>query len=243
MAEVDKAINGNIDKLVEGTHYDLTVSKPGWVQYDYEISAENFKEEGSYIVTLYSEDKAANKNSNRSVRDENGVNELPIEFVIDKTAPSLIVSGVEENGRYYDHERVIMLHYVDNNVTTRLEVTDDSGNVTVYYLDAYYNGSDDSRDIRKVAPASEYIAISPNTEGDIELKIQARNYKQSISIKAIDAAGNAVELSSPKFLLTTNVFVQFINNTAAIVFAIVVLAMSGAIVLVLLQRRRKKKNA
>ena len=241
--EVDKAVNGNIDILVDGTDYNLKVSKPGWVQYEYDISAENFAEEGSYVVTLYSEDKAANKNSNRSVRDENGVNELPIEFVVDKTAPSIIVSGVEQNGRYYDRERTIILHYEDNNIATRLEVTDALGNVTVYYLDAYYDGSEDSRDIRKVAPASQYIAIQPNAEGDIELKIQALNRKQSVSIKAVDAAGNETEFSSPRFLLTTNLFVQFINNTAAIIISLVVLALAGAIVLVIVQRRRKKNNA
>ena len=240
--EVDKAVNGNIDILEDGTHYNLKVSKPGWVQYEYDISAENFAEEGSYVVTLYSEDKAANKNSNRSVRDENGVNELPIEFVVDKTAPSIIVSGVEQNGRYYDRERTIILHYEDNNIATRLEVTDALGNVTVYYLDAYYDGSEDSRDIRKVAPASQYIAIQPNAEGDIELKIQALNRKQSVSIKAVDAAGNETEFSSPRFLLTTNLFVQFINNTAAIIISLVVLALAGAIVVVLIQRRRKKGN-
>ena len=221
--EVDKAVNGNIDILEDGTHYNLKVSKPGWVQYEYDISAENFAEEGSYVVTLYSEDKAANKNSNRSVRDENGVNELPIEFVVDKTAPSIIVSGVEQNGRYYDRERTIILHYEDNNIATRLEVTDALGNVTVYYLDAY-------------------IAIQPNAEGDIELKIQALNRKQSVSIKAVDAAGNETEFSSPRFLLTTNLFVQFINNTAAIIISLVVLALAGAIVVVLIQRRRKKGN-
>ncbi len=241
--EVDKAVNGNIDVLEDGKHYNLKVSRPGWVQYEYDISAENFAEEGSYVVTLYSEDKAANKNSNRSVRDENGVNELPIEFVVDKTAPSIIVSGVEQNGRYYDRERTIILHYEDNNIATRLEVTDALGNVTVYYLDAYYDGSEDSRDIRKVAPASQYIAIQPNAEGDIELKIQALNSKQSVSIKAVDAAGNETEFSSPRFLLTTNLFVQFINNTAAIIISLVVLALAGAIVLVIVQRRRKKNNA
>ena len=162
---------------------------------------------------------------------------------MDKTAPSVIISGVEENGRYYDKERLIMLHFEDNNVTTRLEVMDDLGNVTVYDLEAYYDGSEDSRDIRKVAPAAEYVAITPNAEGDIELRIKSLNHKQSVQIKAIDAAGNVTELSSPRFLLTTNVFVQFINNTAAIVFTAIVLALTAAIVIVLIQRRKKKKNA
>ncbi|MBQ9867545.1 MAG: hypothetical protein IJM34_11035, partial [Lachnospiraceae bacterium] len=62
-------------------------------------------------------------------------------------------------------------------------------------------------------------------------------------IKAVDAAGNETEFSSPRFLLTTNLFVQFINNTAAIIISLVVLALAGAIVLVIVQRRRKKNNA
>ncbi len=231
--EVTKALNGNMDTLVEGANYDVEMSRPGWVQYDYEVMAGNFESEGGYTVTLYSEDAAANKNTNKAIKEDGGdVSECPIEFIVDKTAPSIILSGVEEGARYRERERTIMLHYEDNNVTTRLEVKDASGNVTVYYLG-------DEADARAAVSAQEYIQLSSST-GDIQLRVTARNSRQSVSVTAYDAAGNVRELTSPEFLLTTNILVQFINNPVAIVVSLLILGIIIALIVLIASRRRRR---
>ena len=58
----------------------------------------------------------------------------------------------------------------------------------------------------------------------------ASNKKQAVTVTAADKAGNTVSTESPYFLLTSNKFVQFVNNTPLLVGSIVVLLLVVAAV-------------
>ena len=84
--------DGELKNLEEGSEFEVekTRNEAAWRVNYYHIKAENFAEEGNYDVTITSRDKAANQVNNQTVKKSDGA--LPIEFTIDKTAPT--VSGI-----------------------------------------------------------------------------------------------------------------------------------------------------
>ena len=100
---------GEIVTLTEGENYKVSMSggEDSMKQYHYTIYKENFQEEGEYSVVLTSQDAAENQADNRLKGKE-------IQFVVDRTAPSIVFSGVEEKGQYEEHTREISLNVEDN---------------------------------------------------------------------------------------------------------------------------------
>lgn len=101
--------DGRIRTLREGKDYTVKESGgfPGWKQYTYTVSKENFEKEGAYVLTVYSEDRAGNAS-------DTGVKEKRIEFAVDRTAPVVLISGAEQGGRYREHTRELTLDIQDN---------------------------------------------------------------------------------------------------------------------------------
>lgn len=89
--------NGNIRDLTEGTDYVVkeTGGEGSWYRYEYQIYSSVFDGDGRYIVTIYSEDKAGNKNRNIA---ENKAAE--ISFGVDRTEPVIIPIDIESNTQY-----------------------------------------------------------------------------------------------------------------------------------------------
>ena len=70
--------------------------------------------------------------------------------------------------------------------------------------------------------------------------IPEMNEKQNVRIVAVDAAGNEYELSVEDFLVSTNVFVRWYNNTPLFVGSIVGIAVvCGFLIIVMLKRKKK----
>lgn len=92
--------DGELASLKENT--DFTVKTSGseaqWKEAHYTIAKENFAKEGNYTVILNTQDEAQNSMNNTSVKKAN--KNLPIEFAVDKTAPTVVVSGVENDAQY-----------------------------------------------------------------------------------------------------------------------------------------------
>ena len=88
--------DGENRKLVEGTDFKVEKKQVnGHYEYIYTIFASNFAEEGNYNVVVTSKDKAGNTNTNSSVRGDDGSNEVPLRFAVDKTAPTNLITGVD----------------------------------------------------------------------------------------------------------------------------------------------------
>ena len=181
--EVTWNLNGKIRRLSEGKDFSVTESggAKSWKQYTYRIFKENFKEEGNYILTIYSEDRAKNISDNRT----KGKN---IEFVVDKTRPEIIITGVEDYGKYREQEREVTIDVEDN--------------VGISGIDIFLNEE-------TVFYTGTHLA---ETDGKIKLTVENSNQWQVLKVSAYDVAGNREETKEYRFLITPNLFVQYYRN-------------------------------
>lgn len=103
--------------LTEGKDYYVTGSggARGWKEYRYFIPARNFRNEGIYYVILSSKDRAGNTADNRAQK-------LDLEFVIDRTAPSVIITGIK-NGEKAKGSRTADIECRDNILLGEVEIS------------------------------------------------------------------------------------------------------------------------
>jgi hypothetical protein len=181
--EITCSWNGELRTLQEGTDY--TVQESGsdvsWKQYTYTVDKKNFSEEGTYILSVYSEDRASNASDNRTKGKK-------LEFVVDKTSPSILISGVENDGQYRENSREVTLDVQDNILLSEVDVTVEKKTTTY--------------------TASELADM----DGRIVFTIGNANYWQNMQVTARDAAGNEYTSGDIRFLITSNVLVQFYMN-------------------------------
>ena len=142
----------------------------------------------------------------------NEVKEAEISFGVDKTLP-VIVSVDLENDKQYPVEVMNASFSIKDN----LELAG---------VSVYLNGE----------------KIDPVSDGEnITFTIPTSNMKQSIKVIALDAAGNEQVLEIKDFLVTTNLFYRWYNNTALFLGSLIgvgVLA-AGITMFFIFFRRRK----
>ena len=95
----------NDKKLVEDQDYTISQEggKGAWLKYTYKISKKLFDKEGEYKIIVSSKDKA----DNDAFSD---VKEANIDFIVDRTAPLVSISGLASNGRYQtDKQKVTII--------------------------------------------------------------------------------------------------------------------------------------
>ncbi len=172
--EVSLAYDGSVKELKEGSGFttkDTTNSK-GWHSISYTVGKSNFDKDGIYSVTVYSEDKASNRQSNQSKDAE-------IEFLLDKTAPSVIVSGIEDGGVYEEESHDFSINAAD---------TIGVKGMTVYLNDnklASYSASE----------------LSANG-GTVVLSVPTKEDYQKVTIQCSDVAGNTTNLAYNNLLVS-----------------------------------------
>lgn len=207
--------DGEIVTLTKDTDYRVTQKgdEDSWKQYQYTIYKDNFTEEGKYILSLYSEDAAQNQSDNRVKGKE-------IEFIMDKTAPSVVVSGIEDRGQYEEDSREISLNVEDNIGTRELAVLCDNQEIASF--------------------GQEEIETR---NGSLKVTLQGNDKWQQMAIKAVDMAGNTMQTDSITFLITTNRWIQWVNNKPLLYGSIgaAALLIAGAGGVVVWMRRRRKK--
>ena len=208
--EISCSRNGKLLTLRQDEDYEVQASDTdaGWRQYVYRIPGRNFTEEGTYVLMIYSEDRAENASDNQTKGKK-------IEFVMDRTAPSILLSGLEDGGQYRENSREITLDIQDNVQISEVAVKI-NGTVSVY-------------------SASEV----QNQDGRMTLTAEGANQWQTISVTALDAAGNQSELEEIKFLLTPDLLVQFFMDRSLFlrIWTGVLLVWAGAWALFLRQKR------
>ncbi|SFI09923.1 Ig-like domain (group 3) [Pseudobutyrivibrio sp. OR37] len=115
--EVSVSSEGNVKELSEGRTYkasDYTNNK-GWHSISYTVDSANFKKDSVYTVTVYSEDRASNKQSNQTKDAE-------VEFLMDATAPSVVVAGLENEGVYEEASHDFSINAVDTMGVSKMSV-------------------------------------------------------------------------------------------------------------------------
>lgn len=183
--------NGTPIDLVQGKDFKITeVGGNGtWSQYVYEISADLFKDDGTYNLYFYTEDAAGNINENI---DE--TKEAQISFGIDKTKPIVTPIDLESDTQYAVDGKTVSIEIKDN-----LLLQD----VKIYLND---------EEITYIVDGDNYIFDIPKD-----------NAKQTVTIVAVDAAGNKQTIFVEDFLVTTNIFARWFNNTPLFIGSMVAL--------------------
>ena len=103
--------NGEITELKEEEDYYIKESKKegSWKQYRYIIKKENFKEDGVYMITLSSKDKAGNTNENTEEEKK-----AEIWFGVDTTSPVIVPLNIEDGESYNLTELEAQVEVQDN---------------------------------------------------------------------------------------------------------------------------------
>ena len=218
--------DGDLANLEENK--DFTVKTSGseaqWKEAHYTIAKENFAQEGNYTVILNTMDKAKNSMNNTSVKKAN--KNLPIEFAVDKTAPTVVVSGVEDDAQYRLAEKTMTVDAKDNLALTKVAIKID-GKETVY------EGEELQKD-----------------NGVIEAAIASANRWQSIEITAEDAAGNVLGQSEQKLegepvvlriLVTPNLVIQYYMNKPLFYGSIAAVVVMLGLIVFLVWRKKQQK--
>ena len=213
--EIDSSIDGDILTLEEGRDYEVkrAYTDKKWKAYEYHIAADNFEKEGAYVVTIYSEDKAKNKSSNKAKGKE-------LSFVVDKTAPSIVVAGIEDGGQYRQVSRDITLDVQDN--------------VLLDDVDVYVDGG-------LIQTTGQESLLESN--GIVKVTLQGANKRQILSVISTDAAGNRADSAQLAFLITRNLFIQWYANKPVFFGSLGIVFAAGSAMIVIFGRRRSKMAA
>ena len=173
LKEVSIDRNGDISVLKEGKDYSVESegTDKSWKSFTYNISSENFRKDGRYSVMVYSEDRAGNKQDNRSEGKQ-------VDFAVDTTAPSVVVSGLKNNGKYEEDGHEITIDVTDNMELVDLAVYSEEELLSSY--------------------SSEEI------DDTIVIRIPAEDKPQDIYISASDAAGNITELKYDNIIVSAD---------------------------------------
>ena len=221
---ISLAVNGTTKNLVEGTDFTIQrfESDGAWKQYTYDIKDSAFLDangnliQGDYVITIYSEDEAGNKNSSRT-NDE--ANKLNMEFIMDNEPASgyITIEGLSENNRRIQAaETGYTIYWEDNNAVSRIDI--------------YLNG-----ELVKTLEGEELAEAN----GQYTLNIQEANYEQSVYAVITDAAGNTRTLDEVTFFLNSSAFQQFLHNTGLLIGVIVGVVVVIALIIFLIARRKK----
>lgn len=111
--------NGNVTELKKDENYHIREMEEegSWKQYSYVIDKENFKEDGVYMVTLSSTDKAGNTNENTAQEKK-----AELWFGVDNTSPVIVPLNVEAGATYNLAELQVEVEVQDNLKLAQVEV-------------------------------------------------------------------------------------------------------------------------
>ena len=212
---ISYSLDNKTTELKQGTDYTVkeTGGEGSWKQYTYTIKKENFEKEGRYSVTIDSEDKATNTMNNK-------VKERNINFVIDKTPPTVVITGIEESS-YRADSRDMSVNVSDNTAVKRLDIMVDGKSVATY----------SQEDVKEAG-------------GKIVYTLNSSNSKQKVKAVAVDMADNEATSDNHNILITTNLFIQYINNKPLFIGSIIALVLiAGGAIYFFVFRRKKSEDA
>ena len=213
--EITCSHDGMLLPMQEGEEY--TVAESGndvtWKQYIYMFHKDNFEKEGRYTLKIMSGDRAENLSDN----DTKG---KKIQFVMDTTSPSALISGVEDNGRYQTSSQDVTVDVQDNTLLGRVQM--------------YTNGElvADYTDIKELSELN----------GRLSQSIEEQDYAQSFKVVATDAAGNSYTAEASNIVITTDWWRLFLANKP-LFYGSIVAALGAAALLWITVLARKRKHS
>ena len=242
-SKITVSVNGTAKELKKNVDYTVVSQLKGngntkWYEYTYSINPDVFvkdgeQADGKYTIFFYSEDEAANKNSNESNEGSlliQGVEETysgKVEFVLDNKAPVINILGLDKT-TIIKPNKLVQINITDN-VPTTIEV----------YID---NVLVDTVEIREGQPISSDWIFYDEAGDRYMLNMSAKADRQTLRVVAIDAAGNEFEQVIEGIMLNSSLFRQYINSTPAILISIFIVFALGLGIYVLVNKRKKKEE-
>ncbi len=219
------------NELAKGSDFEVS-QKSGnsrsWYAYDYKIFKKNFDNEGGYSLTVSSTDTFKKVISNRTAYTDKTNPELnhskPVEFVVDKTAPIVTISGLESE-YYEESSRDVTVICDDANIT--------SDNLTVQF---------DNEDFKDYT----ITETSANIELNLKLESANGNIDREFNVVVYDKAGNRNDLEEcgqvKGFRLSTSWIARVLHYNLPIVIAVGGVLVAGIALAIFLAIRKRKKN-
>ena len=126
------SVTVNDNELNEGSDYTVVKSDDeNWNEYTYKINKSLFENEGEYKVVVTSKDKA----DNEAFSD---MKSAELNFVVDKSAPVVDVSGLESDGRYQTDKQLVNIMPTDDGgklKSVKVEILNRDGKITSVPID------------------------------------------------------------------------------------------------------------
>lgn len=206
----------------------------GWYENDYTISKDNFVKDAYYHIDIASKDKADNDVTSTTTREDRCA---PIEFVIDKTLPEIVISGVNDGDVLKESGITLNITCSDLHLTAVDKLTKNDLVVTV-------NGKEKAiKDIGKSTNASDDIILKLDVEAD------GTSDKQEVKVKIRDKADNWSDAENENigkisFTLSATWFDLLLRNTPLMIILIllIILIIVAVIWLIFMRRRRNLNN-
>lgn len=207
--------DGTPTDLKEGQDYTVTHTGGDgkWSQYEYVVSKELFANDGKYRMTVYSKDRAGNVNENIEESKK-----AEISFGIDKTKPVIVPIDFESGKQYPVEVKTVKAEIKDNLVLENVKI--------------YLGEEKAENEIKYTVDGETYTFDIPQS-----------NEKQTVIFVATDAASNEYKLSVEDFLVSTNIFVRWYNNTPLFIGSIIgVVVLAVGLAAFLIFGKKKKKD-
>lgn len=213
----------NNKTLTKGVDYSVVRSggNDSWNKYTYNIKSQLFQKEGIYSVVVNSVDKAG-------TTEYNDIKKAKVEFDVDRTAPEITASGIEENGRYQVQKQIVTIIPQDDGGKLQ--------SVKVTILDA--KGKIISNPIE--LSGDKLIDKLENNSSKLEFNIQDGMY-QTVNIACSDFAGNKYNGIFKNITVSASWYIIFWANTTLRYGSIIgILFLTMGIAMPLVRRKRKK---
>lgn len=214
-------------ELEENKDYTVkeNFSDTSWNTCKYIVKSSCFDKEAEYVLSLETKDKAGNTSFNDTKNPSYSKEDIAkISFVVDRTCPKVLVDNLESNGRYNTDKQKVNIVAEDENQLSKLQI--------------FLNG--------KLFKKYNQKQISDN-RGQFTLEINSSDDLQTLKVVGVDLAGNSTDdkgnekVEYKDFLVTTNFWIQYINNTVALVITVaVILLIAGAVALIIVKKKRNK---
>lgn len=230
LEEYSITLNGK--NLVENQDYTVSIegSKGEWMKYTYTIKKSLFDKEGEYRIVVSSKDKAGNNAYN----DVKGTN---IDFVVDRTAPVVTVTGMANNGRYQVDKQLVTIMPSDDGGALKsvlVRLVDDDGNVIRELL----NLSGDELD-KALADGAGKLTFEIEEGLYQNVEILCEDY----SVGDTNSGSNEyAEVFSNVSVSTSRIKILWANKTLRYFVFGGAGVMAGFFFLILFKRRKKKEG-
>lgn len=218
----------NQKTLIQGTDYTVTRTGGGssWYKYTYEVNASLFENEGEYSLVVSSVDKA-------ETMAFSDIRNAEISFLVDKTAPEVVVSGIAKDGRYQTAKQLVTIIPTDEAgqvYAVKVLVKDKDGNVIATPIDL---------------SGTQLVEALEANENKLTFELGEGMY-QNVEIICIDKSGNEFVSGEEYFNVTispSGMVILWANPVFKwSLFGVGAAAAAGVILVVILKKKKKEKS-